>query len=350
MDMSQRKLEILKAVIDDYIVSAVPVGSRTISRKYMPSFSSATIRNEMADLEEMGLLTQPHTSAGRIPSDRAYRLYVDQLMGGEAMLTKEDVAAIRQAVNRRTDEMEEVIRRTASVVSELTHYTALVLAPQLRRMTLRRIQLVGLTRGTALVVIVTDAAVAKDSIIRVPESLDDDDLAEISRRLTQRFAGHALTDVDVNMVPGMSDELRRNRDFFHSLMTVLEDTVVQNDGGEVVMDGAVNIFNYPEYQDAERAKTFLQFLHTRDRLYRMLAGRTKREYSITIGEENAEPDLQDCSLVTATYRVGNRPVGSIGVIGPTRMNYPRVMQVLRLMGRSLGDTFAQALHENREDQ
>lgn len=349
MDMSQRKLEILKAIIDDYIVSAVPVGSRTISRKYMPNFSSATIRNEMADLEEMGLLTQPHTSAGRVPSDSAYRLYVDHLMNADA-LTLEEVESIRQAVNRRTDEMEEVIRRTASVVSDLTRYTALVLAPQLRRMTLRRIQLVGLTRGTALVVIVTDAAVAKDSIIRVPENMDDDDLAEISRRLTQRFAGHALTDVDVHMLPGMQHELRQNREFFENLMTVLEDTVVQTDGTELVMAGAVNILNYPEYQDADRAKSFLQFLQTREHLYRLLAGRTKREYSVTIGGENDEPDLRDSSLVTATYRVGNRPMGTIGVIGPTRMNYPRVMQVLRLMGRSLGETYARALHDNHDDK
>lgn len=349
MDISQRKLEILKAVIDDYIISAVPVASRTINRKYMPNFSSATIRNEMADLEEMGLLTSPHTSAGRIPSDRAYRLYVDQLMS-QASLTREEMELIRQTATRRTDELEEVIRRTASVVSELTHYTTLVLAPQLRRMTLRRIQLVGLTRGTALVVIVTDAAVAKDAIIRVPENLDDDDLIEISRRLTERFAGHALTDVDVNMVHGMREELQKNREFFNSLMTVLEDTVVQSDGGELVMEGAVNIFNYPEYKDAEKARAFLKFLETRENLYRMLAGRTKRAYSITIGGENDDPDLRDCSLVTATYRVGKRSVGSIGVIGPTRMNYPRVMQVLSLMGRGLGERYARTLQDDRDDK
>lgn len=341
MELSERKKAILKAIIQDYIETAAPVGSRTISRKYLSGISPATIRNEMSDLEEMGLLLQPHTSAGRVPSQQAYRLYVDRLMEAHP-LDPEEAQAIRQYVQRHMDEMEEVVKRTAYVISDLTKYTALVLSPQLRRTTLRRIQLVYLSRGTALVVIVTNVAVAKDAIIRIPDGLDEEDLAVISRTLTERFAGQSITDINLGMLPGLMADFAQQRDFFSALMTALEDSVMTPSRGDLVMDGTINIFNYPEYQDVEKASHFLSALQAHEALYRMLAKRTKWEYTITIGEENADEELRDCSVVTATYRMGNRPMGSIGVIGPMRMNYPRVVQVLSFMSHNLG-----AMFENR---
>ncbi|MGI6315816.1 MAG: heat-inducible transcriptional repressor HrcA [Christensenellales bacterium] len=340
MKLSDRKLAVLKAIIDDYVDSAVPVGSRTISRKYIPGFSPATIRNEMADLEEMGLLTHLHTSSGRIPSNKAYRMYVDALQERHVdVLTHEEVAFLRRAVNRWTDDVDAVIQAAAQAISQITRYTAMVLAPQLRRMTLRRIQLVGISRNTALVVIVTDAGVSKDAIIRIPEDMEDEDLLHISRELTDRFAGHSVTDVNVNMVTSLRREMRENRDMFINLMNVLEDASVQAESSELVLAGAANLLDYPEYKDSDRARALMTLLQAKDRLHSLMTERTRRGYFVTIGVENDDPQLEDCSLLTATYRVENRPVGAIGIIGPTRMDYARAFQALSLMQDELGEVF-----------
>ena len=183
MELSPRKIRLLQAIIDDYIATAMPVGSRTISKKYMSEFSAATIRNEMSDLEEMGYLEQPHTSAGRIPSDLAYRVYVDRMLQvGD--LTPDETKLVRRYFNKRMEEMEQVVKSAAKVLSDLTDYTSMVLSPQLMRTTVKRLQLVPVTRGTALVVLVTDAAVVKDTIIRIPDSMGSEDLHGISEALT----------------------------------------------------------------------------------------------------------------------------------------------------------------------
>lgn len=336
MALDQRKLDVLRAVVEDYIATAVPVSSRTIARRYLSGFSPATIRNEMADLEEQGYLAQPHTSAGRIPTDKAYRLYVDQLMEVDQR-PDERISALRQRFYRRMEEVEQVIRRTAQVISNLTHYTSLVLAPQIRRSTLRRIQLVPINREMALVVIVTDTAVVKDAVIHIPEGMEDAGLEMVSRIMTRRFAGLSITDVDLYMLDGLKQEIAQNRGFFEDLMNALSESVLQPDGEDLVMDGAVNIFSHPEYQDIDRAREFLTMLETREKLYRLLARRTKHETTVTIGDENEDEELKDCSVVTSTYRVAGRPVGSVGVIGPTRMDYRKVVSVLDQMCRYLGD-------------
>lgn len=336
MELANRKMDILKAVIDDYIATAMPVGSRTIARRYMNTLSPATIRNEMSDLEEMGYLAQPHTSAGRVPTDKAYRLYVDRLMR-VLPLGEEEEDAVRERFYRRMDELEQVIRKTAQIISDLTQYTSLVLAPQMRRTTLRRIQLVPINRDMALVVIVTDATVVKDVVIRIPEGMDDERLDDISRMMTRRFAGHSIADMDVFLMEGLEREIKRFRDFFTDLMNAMGDSIVQPDWQDLVMEGAINIFNYPEYQDITRARSFLTMLETREKLYRILSRRTRMEMTVTIGDENEDTALKDCSVVTATYRVSGRPMGSIGVIGPTRMEYGHVMSVLDLIGRHLGE-------------
>ncbi len=349
MDLNDRKMTILKAIIEDYVETAEPVGSRTLSKKYISSLSSATIRNEMSDLEEMGYLYQPHTSAGRVPSSSAYRLYVDQLMR-ESSLSAEELERIRQQTIRKHEQMQTVIRQTAYLVSELTHYTALVLAPQIRRATLRRIQLVYLGKGMALVVIVTDTTVVKDSILHIPDTITEEDLIRISRIMTERFAGHSLTDIDLRRAELLQDDITRNEEFFVQLIDTLNDSLLAPDRGMLVMDGAANMFHYPEYKDIGKAQSFFNMLETQDQLYRLLAKRTKWEYAITIGEENQEEELKDCSVVTATYKVANRPVGSIGVIGPMRMNYPRVIGVLHEMSHVLGEVFSDKTARDEDKQ
>lgn len=348
MELSPRKMRLLQAIIDDYIATAVPVGSRTVSKKYMSEFSAATIRNEMSDLEEMGFLEQPHTSAGRIPSDLAYRVYVDRMLKvGE--LSSDEAGAIRGYFNHRMEEMEQVVKGAARVLSDLTDYTSLVLSPQLARTTVKRLQLVPVTRGTALVVLVTDAAVVKDTIIRIPDSMDSEELHGISEALTHRFEGRNIADIKMSAMQEILLNMDEHRRFFEMLTETLSRSAAP-ESSSVVLDGAYNIFHHPEYRnDMERAQSFLMALETKDKLQEMMARSTRWEFTITIGKENELDALRDMSVVTATYKLGDRPMGSLGVIGPTRMDYSRVVRLLNFISRSLGEVMSGMLSDSTID-
>lgn len=324
MKMDERKFRILQAIIDDYIMTAVPVGSRTISKKYDMGLSSATIRNEMSDLEELGYLDQPHVSAGRIPSAKAYRLYVDTLLerGGASV---DDEEAIRTRMARRTRQMEDVVDHAAQVLSALTHYTAVVLPPKAPQPRIRTVQLVPVSNASALVVIVTDSGIIRDSVIRVPEGMDGDGLYTISRNVTERLAGRTLEEA-AEILPAMSEDLRAGE----RILTGLENTLTQTAGrsAHVGIGGPSNMLTYPEYNDMEKARGFLSMIEARDKLANIVRGKGEMTFSVRIGPETGVPEMADCSIVTATYTAGGGQQGTIGVIGPTRMQYGRVMSIL----------------------
>jgi len=345
MELDARKLRILEAIIDDYILTASPVGSRTISKRADIQLSSATIRNEMSDLEEMGYLEQPHTSAGRIPSDKAYRLYVNRIMQRSA-LSEQEQRYIRDHFSKTLDEVEDVVKQTAWVLSSITQYTSMVLTPQLRGVKIRHIQLVPVSEGRALAVIVTDAGITKDSILRIPRDLGTSELERLSRMLTERFANARLDEVSEVLIPRLMEELGENRAFLNSTLEGIRKSL-KPDRDSVALSGTTHILNYPEYSDMEKAKHFLSAMEGRDTLVRMLSEATKVEFSVTIGKENEAADMQDCSVVTATYRIGDEPIGSLGVIGPTRMNYSRILAVLDYMGRSLSEVLTNMFEEER---
>ena len=335
MELDARKLGILKAIIDEYIMSASPVGSRAISKHEGFHLSSATIRNEMADLEELGYLEQPHTSAGRIPSDKAYRLYVDQMMQ-RAALSDDEIKLIRAHMSSRLDEVEAVMKQTAQALSAVTNYTAMAMPPILAANRLRHIQLVPLREGRALVVIVTTTGFARDAIIRVPEDIQTGELESISRLLTERFYDCRMDQIGERIASEMSGELFERRAFLCSVVEAIE-RKMEPESPNVQLSGATNMLHYPEYSDMNKAKTFLAAVEGRSMLYEMLKRASKLEFSITIGNENQDEMFKDCSIVTATYQVGDEPLGSFGIIGPTRMNYSKVISVLEYMRMSLSE-------------
>lgn len=344
MDLDARKLGILKAIIDEYILSASPVGSRAISKLEGFSLSSATIRNEMADLEELGYLEQPHTSAGRVPSDKAYRLYVDQMMQ-KAALSEEEIQIIRAHMGAKIDEVEAVMKQTAQALSMVTHYTAMVMSPMLAANHLRHIQLVPLREGRALVVIVTSAGFSRDAVIRVPEDMDSYELERISRMLTERFCDCRMDHIGERITREMSGELLERRAFLNSIVEAI-DRKMEPDSPNVQLSGATNILLFPEYSDVNKAKLFLAAVEGRSMLYDLLKRASKLEFSITIGNENEDEMFKDCSIVTATYRVGDEPMGSFGIIGPTRMQYGKVISVLEFMRRSLSEILSNDLEDD----
>ena len=332
--MDDRKFMILQAIIDDYIMTAVPVGSRTISRKSGVGFSPATIRNEMSDLEELGYLDQPHTSAGRIPSAKAYRLYVDHLMK-MVDLSKEDTERIQDHLNRRTAQMEEVIRQAAQTLSDVTHYTAVVSAPTMQGVTIKRIQLVPVTEDSALMVIVTSAGLVKERVIPVPDGAESDQLYRLSKMLTERLSGCTLTEAREKLSELFSD-LGEHRQLMGNVLGVLDTQLGGDANVPYVVGGRSNLLHYPEYSDVEKARNFLAVLESRDKLAPLLRNNGV-EFTVRIGPENMMPEFSDCSVITATYRVGNNTAGTMGIIGPTRMNYARVVSVMNYMGRAISD-------------
>ena len=345
MELDPRKLQILKAIIDEYILSASPVGSRAISKHEGFHLSSATIRNEMVDLEELGYLEQPHTSAGRIPSDKAYRIYVDRIMH-RAELTNDEITIMREHMSGKLDEIESVMRNTAQALSAVTHYTAVVM-PMLKANRLKHIQLVPLREGRALMVVVTDTGFARDAVIRVPEGMRVDELERMSNQLTERFRGVRMDQLSERVNTEMGDVLFERREFLNTMVETIA-RKVEPDAEAVSLSGTTNMLHYPEYADVNKAKMFLSAFEGRDAIYSMLKSASKLEFSVTIGSENESELLKDCSVLTATYRVNNEPVGTFGVIGPTRMHYGRVLSALEYMRRSLSELFSDFNEEGQD--
>lgn len=338
MRLDERKFLILQAIIDDYITTAMPVGSRTISRKSGVGFSPATIRNEMSDLEELGYLDQPHTSAGRVPSVKAYRLYVDHLVK-VARLSNDEREQMHEHINHRSEQVESVIRSAANVLSDATHYTSVIVAPKLSTLRIKHVQLVPVADKMALMIIVTNAGIVKDAVIRVPEGLDADHLYAISRMLTQKLADKPLEAVRQSFSELLRDN-EINRRLLGETLSVIEHKLEAEDSTDIVIGGGANLLSYPEYSDVEKAKNFLSVLESKDTIRKLIGRDGGMEVTIRIGPENGVPELSDCSIVTARYRVGDNSSGTLGIIGPTRMNYNRVISVLDFMGRALSEVLS----------
>ncbi len=340
MELDERKFRILQAIIDDYILTASPVGSRTISRKYEQKLSSATIRNEMSDLEELGYLDSPHTSAGRIPSHKAYRLYVDQLMH-MVPLTVEEAGQLRSHFDQRMKQVHAVAQRAAQALSSATNYASVIMTrpTQSSQLRVKHIQLVHVSPGVALLLLITDTGVVKETLLHLNHELGIDDLYRISRILSERLVGCKLEDVPAALMQ-MAGEWREQSELLTDILEGARDQLSVPQP-EVVVGGSANLLRYPEYSDIEKARELLLVLETKDKLMHLLEQGAGMEFTIRIGSETGLPETSDCSIVTGTYRVGSDTIGTIGVIGPTRMQYQKVIAVLDYVGR----TFAQILRE-----
>lgn len=339
MDLSERKLRILQAIVDDYIVSGMPIGSRTISRMWGGRYSPATIRNEMSDLEEMGYLEQPHTSAGRVPSDAAYRLHVDRFLQ-VPKLSGEEAEKIRGYLQSSLGHMDDVITTTARVLSETTDYVAMVLPPQTRNIRYQQIRLIPVTRGRALAVFVTDGGLVKDVLIPIPEEMDERYLETVSNALTEQMRGKTIQDLP-QVVERLRGQVKNGEGVFRSLIESVRHQNQSQKMRSIVFDGTKNLFKHQEYNNLERAQNFLAAMDTRELFYDMLSQAQQTQIHISIGSENEDESLKDSSIVTATYSVGGQQCGSFGVIGPTRMNYARVLAIMnyltQCMDQMLGD-------------
>lgn len=326
MDMDERKIRILQAIISDYIDTAEPVGSRTIAKKYDLGISSATIRNEMADLEEMGYLEQIHSSSGRKPSDKGYRLYVDKLMKIPQLSPEDELIIKDQILNVALYEVDKMLKQASSILSELTKLTCIVKAPSVKKSGLKTIQLLDIDGLNVLAVIITDNGLIKNNVIRVAKKIDPDILLKLTNLLNSRLKGLSIEDMNLEVINNLKIDLKGYEDIFNAIIPVLYDTLKGVDSSEVYMEGTTNIFNYPEYNNICKAREFLALLDDKEKVKGLLS--SNANVSIKIGEENFVEGAKDCSVISAVYSFDDKPIGSIGVIGPTRMPYSKVISVL----------------------
>ncbi|HHV38395.1 MAG TPA: heat-inducible transcription repressor HrcA [Tepidimicrobium sp.] len=330
--LDDRKLKVLHAIINSYIIKAEPVGSRTISKQYDLGVSSATIRNEMSDLEELGYLNKPHTSAGRVPSDKAYRLYVDQLLKLEKRkMDMKKKEMIKKALIEESQEIDELIRNSAKIISAITSYTSLAMSPQLKESRLKHIQLLPIDEAEILVILVSESGIVKNTMFKVEENISQDQLSTISNFLNHKLKGMSMDEIDRTIDDGLFKEMYELKNILDRIIPIISKSLEDMDEVDVYADGVTNIFNFPEYADLDRARSFISFMEDKDLLIEVLLGDTlEGDIEITIGSENIYEPIKDCSLITTTYRLGDMTIGKIGVIGPTRMEYFRVINALRL--------------------
>jgi heat-inducible transcriptional repressor len=329
--LSDRQRMILTAIVDDYIRSAEPVGSRSISKRGDVTFSPATIRNEMADLEEMGLLEQPHTSAGRVPSNKGYRYYVDHLVnpGG---VREEDVQKIRGFFAEKMTHWEDVVGHAATILSHLTNYTSIVLGPETFSTSLKHFELVPLNENSAVAIIVTNTGHVEHRTMTIPEGIQMDDLGKIVRMLNEKLNGVPFFRVKSVLHSEIANELNRYVDRCEEILTVLEESLSDPKDPRVYLSGAANMLTQPEFKDVDKAKHILDALEETANLAQLFqAG--PGGIQVKIGTENAMEAINHCSLITATYSIDGQSLGTIGILGPTRMEYGKVMGLLDYLSK-----------------
>jgi len=332
--LTDRQRMILHAIVDDYIRSAEPVGSRSISKRGDVGFSPATIRNEMADLEELGFLEQPHTSAGRVPSTKGYRYYVDHLIQLKEM-QEEDLGFVRSFVTEKMSQMEQVIQQAATVLSSLTNYTSILLGPELFNTSLKHFGLVPLNPTSAVAIIVTNTGHVENRTITIPPDLNMDDMQKIVNILNTKLVGVPLVRLKAKLYSEVGQELERHVDHYEGLLNVLDSALQNDDEQRVFMSGTTNMLTQPEFKDVDKVKTILDLLEETPTIMKMFSS-LPSGIQVRIGTENDHKAISDCSLITATYSIDGESIGTIGILGPTRMEYGKVISMLDLISKDMG--------------
>lgn len=357
MELDERKKKILQAVIKNYLDTGEPVGSRTISKYGDFNLSPATIRNEMADLEEMGFIFQPHTSAGRIPTDAGYRLYVDDMLAekSEEIREKEqNLDRMQDAMDRRVDRIEEVLKDMAKLLANNTNYTSMVSMPQVGKNRLKFVQLTQLGEGKLLCTAILEGNIVRNEMIKIDEVLDQEALLGLNILFNNTLNGLTLADINFDMAAKMAGQVPGREELVSDILNTIVKAIGTEDGMEIFTSGATNIFKYPELSDKANASELISTLEEKKLLGNLLvddvnAGKRTSGIQVYIGQETAVGSMKDCSVVTATYEFEEGVYGKIGIIGPKRMDYEKVMDALREVTGNLDKKFVSG-NEDKTDK
>lgn len=335
MELDERKLKILQAIIRNYLETGEPVGSRTISKYTDLNLSSATIRNEMADLEELGYILQPHTSAGRIPSDKGYRLYVDNMMKDKEQELKEkekEVDDMREFLNEKVDKVETLLKNMAKMLAHNTDYAAMISAPQVHKNKVKFIQLSQVEDHQMLCVIVLEGNIIKNKIINVKEDIDNETLLKLNILFNSSLNGLTLEEINLSIISKMNGQAGEQLEIARSVLDAVAEAISTEDNLEIYTSGATNIFKYPELSDSSRAKELISTFEEKQLLSSLIEKDMEGGEGgirVYIGEETPVQTMKDCSVITATYELEEGVHGTIGIIGPKRMDYEKVVDTLK---------------------
>ncbi len=339
MQLDERKKKILQAVIRNYLETGEPVGSRTISKYTDLNLSSATIRNEMADLEELGYIVQPHTSAGRIPTDKGYRLYVDTMMSEK----DREVEEMKEMLLEKEDKMEALLKQVARVLAQNTNYATMISAPQIHRNKLKFIQLSRVDRGQILAVIVVEGNMIKNHMLNVPEGLDDETLLKLNMLLNTHLNGLPIEEINLGLIAALKQQAGIHSDIVGQVLDAVAEVIKEEEDLEIYTSGTNNIFKYPELSDHTKASELISAFEEKQALSTLvqetLSDENNTGIQVYIGDESPLQNMKDCSVVTATYELEEGMKGTIGIIGPKRMDYDKVVGTLKTMMHQLDDLY-----------
>ena len=340
MELDERKITILKAIIKNYMDTGEPVGSRTISKYMDTKWSSATIRNEMSDLEEMGNIIQPHTSAGRIPSDKGYRFYVDQIMQEK----DNEVTEIQELMIQRVDRLESVLKKLAKLLARDTNYAAMISGPQYHRNKLKFIQLSKVDTYKLLIVTVVEGNIIKNTIVNVQEEISNEDILNLNILLNSNLNGLTIEEINLGVISKMKEQAGTHSQIVDLVLNEVAAVIkADEDDLQIYTSGATNIFKYPELSDNQKASQLLSTLEHTENLQKLVNDVNESDsetgIQVYIGEESPVQAMKDCSVVTANYDLGEGIRGTIGIIGPKRMDYEKVLKTLRTVMTQLDATF-----------
>ena len=339
MRLDDRKWKIFNAIIKTYLETGEPVGSRTISKYADLNLSSATIRNEMADLEEMGLIVQPHTSAGRIPSDKGYRMYVDYLMEQKDKEVKE----MQDMMIQKQDRMEAVLKQVVKVLANNTNYATMISAPQYHRTKLKFIQLSIINETQLLAVVVAEGNIVKNKVLNFEHGLNNEMLLKLNILLNTALNGLAMEEINLGLITKLKEQAGIHSDVVSKVLDTVAETIQMDDEMEIYTSGATNIFKYPELSDSSKASELINAFEEKKELASLVAESMAQTsdtgIQVYIGNEAPIQNMKDCSVVTATYELGSGIKGTIGIIGPKRMDYEKVVDSLKTLKTQLDNVF-----------
>ncbi|WP_144593955.1 heat-inducible transcriptional repressor HrcA [Priestia flexa] len=331
--LTDRQLLILQVIIDDFIRSAQPVGSRTLSKKSEINFSSATIRNEMSDLEELGFIEKTHTSSGRVPSEKGYRYYVDHLLSPQ-LLTNEDISTVKSLFAERVVELEEIVQKSARILSDLTSLTSIVLGPKAVTNKLKQLQILPLTEESAVAIIVTDTGHVQHRTITLPTGIGASDIEKMVNILNDKLVGVRITELHDKMYKEVALLLKNHIRGYKETMTILSDTLKLNTSGKMVIGGKTNMFAQPEFHNIDKIRDLFTIIEHEKEFSQLLTS-SESGIHVKIGRENEVNEMADCSLITATYSFGEEQIGTIALLGPTRMEYARAISLMTLLSSDM---------------
>lgn len=345
MELDERKQQILKAIINNYFETALPVGSRTISKQYNLGVSPATIRNEMSDLEELGFIIQPHASAGRIPSDKGYRLYVDMVL----QLQKAEYRKLvyLEELKVSAGRIEDLLKVIAKKLAEETNYATLISTPQYKKTRIKNIQLVEVSSQDLLVIVVAERNQVKDYIIHLEQAINQDLLTKLSVCINNELKGMCLEDIDLDCIHRIKGNDKQEQQIMKEVLDVIFHAIRQMDEADIFTYGASNMMKLPEFQDVSKASSIMKALEQEEILEDIINTTFENEdgsVKIVIGEENNIKDLQDLSLITTSYHINGEKAGAIAIIGPKRMDYENTISNLRTLIKDIDELLTQLSH------